>query len=138
MRFFLKYRFYAKKKKYENMSKFFLIIFVGIPHFCRDFVESKLFSWWSRSSLLTVWNEKNTEEFVFSLIFNMLGCWETFLIAFSTSYLSGSTLQGRSIWRLSTIFSKWSLNSFITSFISLITSFIISFISLITSNIFLF
>ena len=50
--------------------------------------------------------KKKTEEFVFSLFFNMLECWEKFLIAFTTGSLSRTTLQGRSILMISTIFSK--------------------------------
>ena len=72
--------------------------------------------------MLIVWNEKKGEEFVFSLIFNMLGCWEKFLITFITSSLSRSTLQGRSVWRFSTIFSKWSLNVFAKSVSAVISS----------------
>ena len=77
-------------------------------------------------------NDKQAEEFVFSLIFNMLGCWVKVLIAFATGSLSKSTLQGRSIWRLSTIFSKWSLNTFAKSASAVIT------LSSSTSNIFPF
>ena len=66
-------------------------------------------------------NDKQAEEFVFSLIFNMLGCWVKVLISFATGSLSKSTLQGRSIWRLSTIFSKWSLNTFSKSVSAVIT-----------------
>ena len=51
----------------------------------------------------------------------MLGCWVKVLIAFATGSLSKSTLQGRSIWRLSTIFSKWSLNTFAKSVSSVVT-----------------
>ena len=66
-------------------------------------------------------NDKQAEEFVFSLIFNMLGCWVKVLISFATGSLSKSTLQGRSIWRLSTIFSKRSLNTFSKSVSAVIT-----------------
>ena len=73
------------------------------------------------SSTVTNLREKQSEEFLAFLILRILAWWEKFPIALRTGSSLKSDNMGRSILRVSTIFSKWSLNILTTSFSSVIT-----------------
>ena len=64
--------------------------------------------------------EKQPEESLASLILRTLAWWERFSIAFRTGSSLKSDKMGRSILRVSTFFSKWSLNFLTTSSSSVI------------------
>ena len=70
------------------------------------------------SSTVTNLREKQSEEFLAFLILRILAWWEKFSIALRTGSSLKSDNMGRSILRVSTIFSNWSLNILTTSFSS--------------------
>ena len=75
------------------------------------------------SSTVTNLKEKQSEEFLAFLILRILAWWEKFSIALRTGSSLKSDNMGRSILRVSTIFSNWSLNILTTSFSTRLVSF---------------
>ena len=73
------------------------------------------------SSIVTNFKKKQSEESLASLILRTLTWSEKFSIAFRTGSSLKSDKMGRSILRVSTIVSQWSLNFLTASFSSVIT-----------------
>ena len=103
-------------KNLEKMSELYLIILVGMSLLWVAFQASNANISLQISSVVTNLKEKQSEESLASLIFRMLAWWEKFSIVFRTGSSLKSDKMGRSIVRVLTIFSKWSLNFLTTSF----------------------
>ena len=103
------------------MSELFLINLVGMSSLWVVIEASKARVSLQISSIVTNLKEKQSEEFLASLILRTLAWWEKFSIALRTGSSLKSDNARRSILRVSTILSKWSSNILTTSFSSDIT-----------------
>ena len=103
------------------MSELFLIILVDMSLLWVAFEASNANISLQISSIVTNLKEKQSKESLAFLILRTIAWWKHFSIAFRTGSSLRSDKMGRSILRVSSIFSKWSLNFLITSFSSVIT-----------------
>ena len=88
------------------MSELFLVILVGMSSLSVGFEASKERISLQISSIVTNLKEKQSEEFLVSLILRRLTRWEKFSITLRTGSSLKSYNMGRSILRVSTIFSN--------------------------------
>ena len=102
-------------KNLEKMSELSFIILIGMLSLWVAFKASKARISLQISSIVTNLKEKQSEEFLASLILRTLAWWEKLSIALRTESSLKSDYIGRSILRVTTIFPKWSLN-ILTSF----------------------